>query len=82
MGDIGKAFLMVGIAEEDREKLRFLWLENPFDMNSEVIEYKFNRLGFGLRPSPAILGAVTMNHPSKFNGDDPTTVKLIQDSLM
>jgi len=72
---------MVGIAEEDREKLRFLWLENPFDTNSRVIEYKFNRLAFGLQPSPVNLGAIIANHLSKFNGDDPTTVKLIQDSL-
>ena len=81
VGNIEKAFLMVGIAEEDREKLQFLWLENPFDTNSKVIKYKFNRLVFGLQPSPAILGAIIANHLSKFNGDDPSKVKLIQDSL-
>ena len=51
------------------------------EINSKVIEYKFTRLVFGLRLYPAILGALIANHLSKLNGDDPTTVKLIQDSL-
>jgi len=54
--DIEKAFLMIGIDEDDREKLRFLWFKGPFEVNSEIIEYRFNKLVLhGLRPSPAIL---------------------------
>ena len=81
VGDIEKAFLMIGIAEDDREKLRFLWLKNPFEVNSEIVEYRFNKLVFGLRPSPAILGAVISNHLLKYKSDDPNMVKLIQNSL-
>jgi len=34
VADIEKAFLMTGIAKEDRDKLRFLWFENPNHVDS------------------------------------------------
>ena len=46
-GDIKKAFLMVGIEENDRDMLRFLWLSNPHDVNSELLHLQFTRLVFG-----------------------------------
>ena len=59
--DIEKAFLMVGINETDRDMLRFLWLKDPDDLNSEIVHLRFTCLVFGLRPSPAIL-ASTIRH--------------------
>jgi len=58
VSDIEKAFLMIGIDEDDREKLRFLWFKDPFEANSEIVEHRFSKLDFGLQPSPAILGTV------------------------
>ena len=48
VSDIEKAFLMIGIEEDDREKLRFLWFQDLFEANSEIVEYRFNKLVFGL----------------------------------
>ena len=62
VADIEKAFLMVGINEVDRDMLRFLWLTNVYEPLPEVVEYRFTRLVFGLRPSPAILGATIDHH--------------------
>ena len=42
--------------------LRFLSLEDPDDLNSEIVPFRFTRLVFGLRPSPAIF-ASTIRHP-------------------
>jgi len=48
VADIEKAFLMVGIREEDRDMLRFLWLKEPFKLDSDTVSYRFTRLVFGL----------------------------------
>ena len=60
--DIEKAFLMVGINEADRDMLRFLWLKEPGELNSEIVHLRFTRLVFGLRPSPAILSSTIRHH--------------------
>ena len=62
--DIEKAFLTVGIKPEDRDMLRFLWFDDPLAVKPKVVEYRFNRLVFGLRPSPSILGETIAHHLS------------------
>ena len=46
-GDIEKAFLMICIAEEDRDALRFLWFQDPLDPRSSILHFRFGRLVFG-----------------------------------
>ena len=58
--DIEKAFLMIGIKEEDCDMLRILWLKDPTALSSEIIQLRFNHLVFGLRPSPSLLGENTI----------------------
>lgn len=62
LGDIEKAFLMIEIAEEDRDSLRFLWFQNPQDLSEGLVSYRFCRLPFGLVCSPAILNAILRHH--------------------
>ena len=81
VADIEKAFLMISVAEEDRDMLRFLWLREPFKEDSEIIQFRFARLVFGLRPSPAILGAVISLHIEKYRSEYPRIVDLIDQSL-
>ena len=50
--DIEKAFPCVAIAEEHRDLLRCLWIEN-----GRVVIYRFARLPFGLKCSPFLLSA-------------------------
>ncbi|KAL3075407.1 hypothetical protein niasHT_036127 [Heterodera trifolii] len=55
--DIEKAFLQILIKEEDRDALRFLWVNT----DGQVKTYRFRRVPFGLISSPAHL-SVTLKH--------------------
>ena len=79
--DIEKAFLMVGIQEQDRDMLRFLWFDEPFASRPAIVEYRFIRLVFGLRPSPSILGATISHHLKRYKQSEPEMAKLLEESL-
>ena len=64
--DIEKAFLQVEIRESDRDALRFLWFENAAQSQMDIVQYRYKRLVFGLKPSPAILGLVLTASLSAF----------------
>jgi hypothetical protein len=81
VADIEKAFLMVGINEADRDMLRFLWLTNVYEPLPEVVEYRFTRLVFGLRPSPAILGATIDHHLRLYEDEKPDVVDVLRNGL-
>ena len=50
IGDIGKMFLQIGIQEEDRDYLRFLW-KHP-DAKGDPQIWRWNSLIFGAADSP------------------------------
>ena len=79
--DIEKAFLTICVNEADRDMLRFLWFEEPPSLNSEITHFRFTRLVFGLRPSPAILGSTIVHHLDSYKDVHPELVKQIEDSL-
>ena len=81
--DIEKVFLMVGINETDRDMLRFLWLKDPDDLNSEIVHLRFTRLVFGLRPSPAILASTIRHHLDSQVSEEfkPHFIELLKKSL-
>ena len=79
--DIEKAFLMVGIKKQDRDMLRFLWYDDPFATKPEIVEFRFNRLVFGLRPSPSILGATISHHLRLYKQSEPEMAELLEKSL-
>ena len=55
--DIQKAFLQIEVAEQDRDALRLLWIED-----GQVQILRYTKLPFGLTCSPFILGAVLQKH--------------------
>ena len=79
--DIEKAFLMVGVDPPDRDFLRFLWVKDPLKLPYEVIHFRFTRLVFGLRSSPAILGAVLLQHISQYCSKQPEIAEKLRDSF-
>ena len=71
---------MIGINEADRDVLRFLWFKHP-NKTSEMTHLRFTRLVFGLRPSPAVLGAVITHHFDKYREQQPELIQKIKGSL-
>lgn len=61
IADIIKAFLMIGVAEEDRDYLRFLW----YDQEGNLEVYRFTRVPFGTGASSFLLNATLRHHLEK-----------------
>ncbi|XP_074658631.1 uncharacterized protein LOC141911540 [Tubulanus polymorphus] len=61
-GDIEKAFLQIMVDEDDTDVLRFLWVKDTHDENSDVIVLKFKRVVFGVTSSPYLLNATLKFH--------------------
>ena len=72
---------MIWIDEDDCDVLRFLWYQDPFNQNSEVVHLRFTRLVFGLCPSPAILGAVIAQHCEKYKNHHSNVTDKLSHSL-
>ena len=69
-----KAFLIVGIAEEDRDVLRFLWVDDIEKKNLEIMVLRFTRAVFGVCSSPFLLNATLKHHIERYKKEDPEFV--------
>ena len=81
LADIKQAFLQIEVDPEDRDALRFLWVKNPKELNSPVLEYRFTRAIFGAGPSPYILGGTVRHHMEQYKAIDPEFVEDVNESL-
>ena len=79
--DIEKAFLNDGIKKKDRDMLRFLWFKDPTAENPEMVQYRFNRLVFGLRPSPSILCSTIKHQLEFYRQSEPEMAEMLENSL-
>ena len=78
-GDIRKAFLQVRIRMQDRDALRFHWLDAKDPQR--VRTYRFTRALFGLGPSPFLLGGVIQHHLNTCRANYPECVGEIEREL-
>ena len=81
--DISKAFLQILIKPEDREYLRFLWIDDIKNDNPQVLILRFLRLVFGITSSPFGLMGTISEHVSQYKLEDPKFVdKIERDTYM
>ncbi len=76
---VEKAFYQVSIAEEDRDVLRFIWIDDILKDNPLLI-YRFTRVVFGVNASLFLLNA-TIDHHIRSYTDNPTFVDMFLSSL-
>ena len=75
LGDIEKAFLQVGIKEEDRDAFHFL-----FKKDGKEEHFRFTRVPFGAEASPFILGATLQYHCSQQPEEVKETVQALREN--
>ncbi len=73
--DIEKAFLMVGIAKEDRDVLRFLWFDDVYADQPNLAQLRFTRVVFGVTSSPFLLNATIRHHLERYREVQPRLVE-------
>ena len=79
--DIEKAFLMVSVAEKDRNVLRFLWIDDVLKDDPKIIPLRFRRVVFGVSSSPFLLNATIRHHLKKHVSTMPDTVARVSRSI-
>ena len=79
--DIEKAFLMVSVAEEDRDALRFLWVEDINSPLPRLVTLRFARVVFGVSSSPLLLNATLQHHIERYRSSDSSFVDMFIRSI-
>ena len=80
-GDIEKAFLMISVAQEDRDVLRFLWIDDIDRDLPQMVVLRFTRVPFGVSSSPFLLNATIRHHMMRYINEDPGFVEKILQSI-
>ena len=79
--DVEKAFLMVSVREEDRDALRFLWVDNIEKSVPDIQEMRFTRVVFGVSSSPFLLNATISHHLNRYRNRYPDLVDTLMHSI-
>ena len=80
-GYIEKAFLVIHVAESDRDALRFLWVDDINSPNPKIIPLRFTRVVFGVSSRPFLLNATVKHHVEQHKEKDPNFVETIPNSI-
>ena len=87
IADIEKAFLQISLHPEHRDFVRFIWFDDPFNIDYEnfdnnlLVEYRFTRVLFGVTSSPFLLSVTLIKHINSFIKIDPKFVEKILASI-
>jgi len=74
VADVEKAFLMVSVCEQDRDALRFLWVDDIEKASLMIVPMRFTRVVFGVPASPFLLNVTETHHLLKYHKSYPALV--------
>ena len=81
VANIEKVFLMTVVKEEDRDVLRFLWVDDVNSAEPKIVENRFSRVVFGATSSPFLLNATLLKYITSHEREDPEIFNQILRSL-
>lgn len=83
IADVEKAFLMISLNENDRDVVRFLWIDKlPEDLSQiQPKILRLTRVLFGVTSSPFLLAGVIKSHLEKYSYSYPETFKMLNESM-
>ena len=81
IADIEKAFLMVSVGEEDRNALRFLWIDDAEESSPVVEEMRFTRVVFGVSANPFLLNATINYHLERYRDKHSSLIDTLLHSM-
>ncbi|GFV82360.1 integrase catalytic domain-containing protein [Trichonephila clavipes] len=79
ISDIEKAFLQIGVREQDREFLRFMWYDR--ENRDHIKIYRHRRVVFGVTSSPFLLGTTLNPHLDNAHGNFDNVAKILRKSF-
>ena len=68
------------IMMQDKDLLRFLWVNDPYPESPKLLVFRFLCVIFGLNCSSFLLGASLNHHIKKYESEDPTFVRALLES--
>ena len=80
VADVEKAFL-IAVSEDDRNALRFLWIDDVEKPQPELQQMKFTRVVFGVSASPFLLNTTISHHHEKYYNDHLELVNTLKRSI-
>lgn len=80
VSDVEETFHEVSVAPEDRDVLRFVWVEDIASSQPKLALYRLTRVVFGVNCSPFLLNASISHHIGSYL-DDPAFIERFLSSL-
>ncbi len=81
VADIEKAFLMISVADHDRDVLRFLWVTDVNRADPKIAVFRFTRVVFGVSASPFLLNATIDHHMKKMDPSEEAFIRKFSHSI-
>ena len=81
VADIEKAFLNIAVDEQQRDLMRFLWIDDVRKDDPNIEIYRFCRVIFGMNCSPFLLNATLLHHVTEYYASDPALAEYILSGL-
>ena len=75
VADIEKAFLQISIDSNDRNCLRFLWVDEIDKDDPNIVVLRYARVTFGVNSSPFLLSGTLRFDISRYQLEDPKFVE-------